>query len=85
MLEDSAVGSGNAGKNAMIHELLTILKEHGYELELDFAIELDENGELCFNVSGTAVLCTMETPAISPLASKTAAIVSSSISEAIVS
>ena len=54
MLEDSAVGSGNAGKNAMIHELLTILKEHGYELELDFAIELDENGELCFNVSGTA-------------------------------
>lgn len=54
MLEDSAVGSGNAGKNAMIHELLTILKEHGYKLELDFAIELDENGELCFNVSGTA-------------------------------
>ncbi|MGN0505538.1 MAG: penicillin-binding transpeptidase domain-containing protein [Lachnospiraceae bacterium] len=56
LLEDSAVDSGNAGKNAMIHELLTILKEHGYELELDFAIELDENGELCFNVSGTAEL-----------------------------
>lgn len=56
LLEDSAVSSGNAGRNAMIHELLTILKEHGYESELDFAIELDEHGELCFNVSGNALL-----------------------------
>lgn len=54
VLEDSAQNSTNAAKNESIHKMVTILKQHGYELELDFAIEIDENGELVFNVSGTA-------------------------------
>ncbi len=54
LLEDSAQNSTNAAKNESIHKMVTILKEHGYELELDFSIELDENDELIFNVSGTA-------------------------------
>lgn len=54
LLEDSAQNSTNAAKNESIHKMVTILKEHGYEMELDFAIELDEKGELIFNVSGTA-------------------------------
>ena len=54
LLEDSAQNSTNAAKNESIHKMVTVLKQHGYEMELDFAIELDENGELVFNVSGTA-------------------------------
>lgn len=54
MLEDSALSSSNAEKNKSILRMVNILKEHGYEIELDFAIEIDENGELVFNVSGTA-------------------------------
>ncbi len=54
LLEDSAQNSTNAAKNESIHKMVTILKQHGYEMELDFAIELDEKGELVFNVSGTA-------------------------------
>ena len=53
VLEDSAQNS-NAEKNKSIHKMITILKQHGYEIELDFAIELNEAGELVFNVSGTA-------------------------------
>ena len=54
LLEDSAQNSTNAAKNESIHKMVKIIKQHGYELELDFAIEIDENGELVFNVSGTA-------------------------------
>lgn len=54
LLEDSAQNSTNAAKNESIHKMVTILKQHGYEMELDFAIEIDENGELVFNVSGNA-------------------------------
>ena len=54
MLEDSALNSSNAAKNESIHKMVTILRKHGYEMELDFAIELDEEGQLVFNVSGTA-------------------------------
>ena len=54
LLEDSAQNSTNAAKNKSIHKMVTILKQHGYEMELDFAIEIDENGELVFNVSGSA-------------------------------
>ncbi len=55
-LEDSGLLTTNAKKNEAYYQLITLLKEHGYEMELDFAIELDENGELVFNVSGTAEL-----------------------------
>ena len=54
LLEDSAVNNTSAAKNASIHKMVTVLRKYGYEMELDFAIELDENGELQFNVSGTA-------------------------------
>ncbi len=54
MLADSAINN-NAEKNKAIHTMVSILKEHGYDMELEFAIELDdETGELQFNVSGTA-------------------------------
>lgn len=56
VLEDSAQSSTNVAKNESIHKLVTILNQHGYDLELDFAIEIAENGELQFNVSGTAEL-----------------------------
>lgn len=56
LLEDNASLTSNAKKNASIHTLLTLLKKHGYELELDFSIELNENGELVFNESGNALL-----------------------------
>ncbi len=54
MLEDSALSNSSAEKNKSILRMVNILKEHGYEIELDFGIEIDENGELVFNVSGIA-------------------------------
>ena len=54
LLEDSALSNTNAKKNASILKMVKILREHGYEMELDFAIEINESGELVFNVSGTA-------------------------------
>ncbi len=56
VMSNSGLVSTNAEKNAMILKLLNILEEHGYEPELEFAIELDENGELVFNVTGNAEL-----------------------------
>lgn len=56
MLSDNASLTTNAQKNASIHTLMNILEKYGYELELDFSIEIDENGELVFNESGTALL-----------------------------
>ena len=38
MLEDSALNSSNAAKNESIHKMVTILRKHGYEMELDFAM-----------------------------------------------
>jgi len=54
MLEDSALSNTNKLKNESIHKMVSILKQHGYDLELDFGIEINENGKLVFNVSGTA-------------------------------
>jgi len=54
LLEDSAQNSTNAAKNESIHKMVTILKQHGYDMELDFAIELNDEGELVFNISGSA-------------------------------
>ncbi len=55
-LEDSAILTTNAEKNEMIHKLYKLLRSHGYEPEIDFAIYIDENGELQFNVTGNAEL-----------------------------
>lgn len=56
VLENSAELEKNADKNAMIYKLFTLLENYGYEMELDFAISLDENGTAFFNVEGNAEL-----------------------------
>lgn len=55
-LSDSALLSTNADKNAMIYRLIKILEQNGYEIELDFAIELNEMGEFVFNIEDNALL-----------------------------
>ena len=56
VMSNSANYSSNAERNAMIHKLIDIIERNGYELELDFAIELDDKGELVFNISGNSLL-----------------------------
>lgn len=56
VMTNSALTATNAQKNEMIVKLLKILDEYGYEPEMSFAIEQDENGKLVFNVSGNAEL-----------------------------
>ena len=52
---DSAALTTNAEKNAMIDKLVKLLESYGYPLELNFGMELDEAGNLVFNVEGTAL------------------------------
>ena len=56
VMTNSALLTTNTQKNDMIIKLLGILEEYGYEPEMTFAIEQDENGKLRFNVSGNAEL-----------------------------
>ncbi len=56
VMSNDANYKDNNERNTMIHKLLEIIDRKGYELELDFAIELDENGEFVFNISGNALL-----------------------------
>ncbi len=56
VMSDTGVLTTNAEKNAMLYRLIKLLERYGNELELDFCIYLDENGELAFNVSGNAEL-----------------------------
>ncbi len=53
---DSASLSTNSEKNESIYSLINLLKEFNYKREFNFYIVLDENGELQFSVSGTALL-----------------------------
>ncbi len=53
---DSANLTTNDEKNAAIHSLIQLLKEFEYEREFDFYIDLNEEGELYFTVSDTALL-----------------------------
>lgn len=55
-LSDSALLTTNKDKNAMIYRLIKILEDRGYDVELDFAIELNKQGELEFNIEGNALL-----------------------------
>lgn len=55
-LQDSALLDNNTDKNAMINRLCKTLRKCGYEPELSFAIEINEEGELQFNIEGTALL-----------------------------
>lgn len=68
VMGNSANYKNNAERNAMILKLINIIEKNGYELELDFAIEKNENyvepaeGEesdsepVQFNISGNALL-----------------------------
>lgn len=55
-LEDIGAFGDNDEKNAMIYHLIRIIEENGGEIATDFYIELNEENELVFNVSGTAEL-----------------------------
>ncbi len=52
---DSASLTTNEEKNAMIDKLVKLLESYGYPLELNFGMELDQRGELVFNVEGNAL------------------------------
>ncbi|MCR5726093.1 MAG: hypothetical protein K6G24_01395 [Lachnospiraceae bacterium] len=56
VMTNSAALTKNDEKNSMILRLLDILEKNGYEPEMTFAIEQNEDGELVFNVSGNAEL-----------------------------
>ena len=56
IMEDSGLLRTNAEKNAMIYRLIQLLNQHGVSLDMEFAIEPDENGTLVFNQSGNALL-----------------------------
>ncbi len=56
VMSNSANYSSNAERNAMIAKLIDIIERNGYELELDFAIELTDAGEFAFNISGNSLL-----------------------------
>lgn len=54
-ISESALLTTNAQKNAMIDKLIKILDKKGYEIELDFGIEISEEGTLTFNAADTAL------------------------------
>ncbi|MBR5968350.1 MAG: hypothetical protein IK001_07120 [Lachnospiraceae bacterium] len=56
VMSNSANYSSNAERNAMIAKLIDIIERNGYELELDFPIYIDENGEFAFNLTGNSLL-----------------------------
>lgn len=56
VMSQSAQITNNSDRNAMIYRLIKLLEKYNNELELDFCIEIAENGELAFNVSGNAEL-----------------------------
>ncbi len=56
VMEDSGLLKNNSEKNAMIYKLLKILDAHEVALEVSFGIEIDESGQLVFNVEDNALL-----------------------------
>lgn len=56
VMEDSGLLKNNSEKNAMIYRLLCILDAHDTKLEINFGLELDENGQLVFNVTDNALM-----------------------------
>lgn len=56
VMSDTGLLTTNTDKNAMLYRLIKLLEQYGNELELDFGIYIDENGQLAFNVSGNAEL-----------------------------
>ena len=56
VLGNSALLKNNNEKNSMLHHLISIIENGGHEVEVDFAIVKNENGELEFNLSGNSLL-----------------------------
>lgn len=56
VLEDSTELTSNEDKNKMLHNLILILEKHGNTIENEFGLSINEEGELIFNVEGTAEL-----------------------------
>ncbi len=55
VMEDSNKITSNAQRNAIIHKLVQIIEKNGDTLDTEFYIRLNDNGELEFTVSGTAL------------------------------
>ncbi len=56
VLEESTKLTTNQEKNDMLYQLILLLEKYGNTIENEFAISLDENDKLYFNVDDTAVL-----------------------------
>ena len=56
VLSNSALLTTNSAKNSMLHHLIQIIEDGGNEIDYNFAIVKNENGELEFNVSGNSLL-----------------------------
>lgn len=56
LISNTALVSTNDEKNAMLLKLIKLLKAHGYDIELDFCIDLNDDGSLSFNVTDNALL-----------------------------
>lgn len=56
ILEDSPILNTNVKKNAMLHQLIQLLARENLKPELDFYIEIAEDGSLAYTVEGNARL-----------------------------
>ena len=55
VMEDATTFESNDQRNAMIHKLVQLIEKNGDELDSEFYIEINNNGEYEFNVSGAAL------------------------------
>lgn len=55
-IEDTGTISTNEEKNEMIYKMIQIIYKNGDDLDIDFCIDIDKNGELYFNVNEAAQL-----------------------------
>lgn len=55
-IEDTGILSTSAEKNAMIYNLIKIVKENGGTLSTSFPIKMEDDGELYFTVEGSTLL-----------------------------
>lgn len=56
VMGNSGLISSNFVKNSMISHLIKIIEKNGYQIETEFPIYIDEEGELQFSVSGNTLL-----------------------------
>lgn len=56
VLEDTGLYKTNDEKNAMIHRIIGIIEDNAGTIVNDFNIDLDQSGELKFNVEGNSLL-----------------------------